>query len=322
MVARSHDCFYNVNYHARRKAFTLVELIVVLGIIAVLVALLLPAVQQARESARTTLCSNNFKQMASAVHNYHDIFGCFPAGIDYSGDYQSPVLWSWRVALLPFLDQGLLYKELNLSQGVRDPKNQEVLTAPLPVFNCPVDPYARQIKTISDGATAGKWGTTSYLGVSGNWGLITAGNGELLSPDQCSIINDKFAISTRSGVLYENSWVGVRDIGDGMSTTLMFGERGVPTTQDSGWFSGPGLANACPGGWTDAVLPFVDNFGLSGLGEAKTKQQQSFRWWSNHKADGSFFGFCDGSAKFYSYGTDTELMNQLSTRSGGEKVDP
>ena len=310
------------NHQARRKAFTLVELVTVIIIVAVLVALLLPAIQQARDSSRGTLCRNNFKQLSWAIQNYHDVFGCFPAGIDYSGDDQFPVLWSWRVALLPYLDQKLLYDELNLRYGIRDSKNQELLTRPMPFFYCPMDPYIGKTKVINDGATAGTWGTASYFGVSGNWGLITAGNGNLLSPDQCSNLNDKFSLGTRSGVLYENSWVQIRDITDGTSSTLMIGERGIPKTQDSGWFSGPGLANACPGGWTDAVLPFVDNFGLSGLGPTNANQSQSHRWWSNHEAGGVFFASCDGSVKFYSYETDAKVMNSLSTRSGGEKDVP
>src|SRR5579859_1090818 len=110
---------------ALRRGFTLVELLVVIGTIALLVALLLPAVQQAREGARQTQCRNNLRQMGLAIHNYHGKHSCFPPG--YIGDppdlpggcatinntASRPPGWGWGVFLLPELDQANLYNELN-----------------------------------------------------------------------------------------------------------------------------------------------------------------------------------------------------------------
>jgi prepilin-type N-terminal cleavage/methylation domain-containing protein len=107
-----------------RQAFTLIELLVVIAIIAILIALLLPAVQQAREAARRTQCKNNLKQLALAMHNYHDVYSAFP--INSSGWVRTPIprslypAWSWLVGILPYIEQANLYSSFDLNMWVRD----------------------------------------------------------------------------------------------------------------------------------------------------------------------------------------------------------
>src|SRR6476620_658264 len=99
-----------------RRAFTLVELLVVIAIIGVLVALLLPAVQQAREAARRMSCNNNLKQIAIALHNHHDVKGSFPPGGMNTGHNGTPCYTTWSIEILPFMEQQALYQQYDQTQ--------------------------------------------------------------------------------------------------------------------------------------------------------------------------------------------------------------
>jgi prepilin-type N-terminal cleavage/methylation domain-containing protein/prepilin-type processing-associated H-X9-DG protein len=137
---------------ARGRGFTLVELLVVIAIIGILVALLLPAVQAAREAARRMQCSNNVKQLGLAFHNYHDAFNVFPPQ-DFPGNAQTCVLnntnfnfkWGWGTALLPFIEQGAVYDQLqpngcSLPRATTLYNGVALLQQTIPTFNCPSDP--------------------------------------------------------------------------------------------------------------------------------------------------------------------------------------
>lgn len=126
--------------------------VVMLMIIGILVALLLPAIQQAREAARRTQCRNNLKQIGLALHNYHDVYRTFPPA--YVADENGKPMHSWRVLILPFLDQQALYKQYDFSQPWDSPENQSVLDHMPAVFRCPSN--ADETST-----------TTSYAGVFG-----------------------------------------------------------------------------------------------------------------------------------------------------------
>jgi len=130
---------------SRRAAFTLIELLVVIAIIGVLVSLLLPAVQQAREAARRAQCTNNLKQLGLALHNYHDAHRVFPAAYladtrDASRDpntFDGPNGFAWGTMLLPALDQSPLYNQFDLGRPCWDPVNAAPARTRLPVFLCP-----------------------------------------------------------------------------------------------------------------------------------------------------------------------------------------
>lgn len=108
-----------------------------------LLALLLPAVQQAREAARRTQCKNNLKQIALAMHNYHDTFGTFPPAVTYGPDGQP--MHSWRVLLLPYLDQAPLYSEYNMNEPWNGPNNSRLLDRMPPMYACPSSPERQGI---------------------------------------------------------------------------------------------------------------------------------------------------------------------------------
>src|SRR4051812_16337754 len=124
---------------ARRRGFTLIELLVVIAIIGVLIALLLPAVQAAREAARRMQCTNNLKQVGLALHNYHDVWGRFPMGsvqVDSpNGSYRRPFLSS----LLPFLEQRNLFDSYNYDLSFQVDQNETTRTSIVAVFACPSD---------------------------------------------------------------------------------------------------------------------------------------------------------------------------------------
>ncbi len=118
-----------------RRGFTLVEFLVVLGIIALLVALLMPGQSRSRVAARRTQCRNNLKQIGLALHNYHDLYGQFPPA--YTVDADGRPLHSWRTLILPYIDQQELYWKIDLSKPWDDPVNAEAAATVVPAFVCP-----------------------------------------------------------------------------------------------------------------------------------------------------------------------------------------
>src|SRR6476646_5843582 len=123
---------------ARNRGFTLIELLVVIAIIAVLIGLLLPAVQKVREAAARLKCQNNLKQIGLAFHNYHAAYGAFPPGFSSRAEPEDgPGLgpgWGWGAYLLPYLEQDALYRQINFSRDIADPANAAARVTSVPVF--------------------------------------------------------------------------------------------------------------------------------------------------------------------------------------------
>jgi prepilin-type N-terminal cleavage/methylation domain-containing protein len=201
----------------RKPGFTLIELLVAIAIMAILVALLLPAVQQAREAARRTQCKNHLAQLGMALQEYHDTFTMFPAGcISSRGPIRNAANGfhhSWIWAVLPQLGEGPLANSLDVNQSAYDPVNRSAVKFVLPILLCPSDPAAR--RSIVNAMTGA--GLTNFAGAH--------------HPVEAPI--DR----TNHGMLYLNSFLSFEDILDGTSYTVLAGEM-KRDPGDLGWASG------------------------------------------------------------------------------------
>jgi prepilin-type N-terminal cleavage/methylation domain-containing protein/prepilin-type processing-associated H-X9-DG protein len=217
-----------------RSGFTLVELLVVIAIIGILIALLLPAVQAAREAARRAHCTNQLKQIGLALHNYHDSYNSFPHGARCSLGAMN-----WRVAILPQMEQLSLYMSLDINmQGEAGAfvskredsypsnctygtgRNAILAGLAVPGWNCPSSPLSKNASGQSPTFNNAERGQThDYVGISGaTWDQSTRTNG-------CSVPTGYGGIFCENGMLAANVWLRIRDVTDGTSNTMIVGEQ-------------------------------------------------------------------------------------------------
>ena len=271
--------------HGPRAAFTLIELLVVIAIIGILIALLLPAVQMAREAARRMQCSNKLKQIALALHNYESAYKSFPPGtLDY-GVPQSQE-WGWAVFLLPFLEQEALQSQLAPNQRrfvelLNDPAARQLCQRPLAVFRCPSDRTAQllvgtdQPRDLDGVAPVGPnfFGATSnYIGVTGFWAI---------------------GVDPANGVLGANSEVKFHDIVDGTSNTFAVGERDFYCA--AGLWAGARDARGHGPRGADYVLGRVSYKMNAVKNVGNPSCCQAF---SSPHPGGAHFAMCDGAVRF------------------------
>ncbi len=290
---------------AEAKAFTLLELLVVMAIIGVLIALTLAAVQRARGAADRVECANHLKQIGIALHAYHGIHSRLPPGCSYqNGADQMPHV-TWMTRLLPYLEQHALWDEaveaFKQNKFFETPPHYPILGQIIPVFTCPADSRSLEPLVFRLGFEVAP---TAYQGVEGT---------------------NQYK---HDGVLYLDSKVRFPDVSDGTSNTLMVGERPPSADKAMGWwYAGWGQDKD---GSADSVLGLNEMNSYSGTqgscppgpyqyGPGNIDNQcEVFHYWSLHSGGANFL-MVDGSVHFLRYDA-APLMPALATRNGREVV--
>jgi prepilin-type N-terminal cleavage/methylation domain-containing protein/prepilin-type processing-associated H-X9-DG protein len=301
---------------SRRSAFTLIELLVVIAIIAILIGLLLPAVQKVREAAARMQCSNNLKQLGIAIHSYQDAQGRIPYNLDpnafgYDGNARS---WSWMAQILPYIEQENLFQLANLgtAPGMQPTFNEAAIVfgTQIKTYLCPSDGSSAQART--DRANTGGLltGSTNYKGVMGdNWAW-----GNFVNP---GTTGNPDGFSAGNGMFYRSDFnrrLRLEQMMDGTSNTLMVGEDVPEFNTHCGWPA----SNYATG---TVAIPLNNGIqaGQPGFGNpGDWGNLYSFR--SRHTG-GANFAMADGGVRFLPQSIDLFVYRALGSHSGGEVVD-
>ncbi|MCE5267826.1 MAG: DUF1559 domain-containing protein [Planctomycetaceae bacterium] len=289
-----------------RRAFTLVELLVVITVIGILIALLLPAVQAAREAARRMSCSNNLKQIGLALHLYHDVNQRLPAGWrGYAVGARAPYAlgepgWGWAAAILPFAEQTNVSKNLiHFEKSLTAPENAQARVFPLALFRCPSDAGEATFTWTPDEPSAGGGGSVelaagNYLGVYGTMDVHECGS--VPRGQQC--VSD--------GVFFHNSGIRFADITDGLSNTFVAGER-TCDQEHSTWVGAPAGDKCAPG------------LVVGSAGEPPNSEKADIHNFSSHHPSGTQFLLGDGSVRLVPQSIDVNVYHAFCTRAGKER---
>lgn len=329
---------------ARRRAFTLVELLVVIAIIGVLVALLLPAVQAAREAARRMQCTNNVKQLGLALHNHHDTYNRFPPG---GAQDQAPFGpnptgsgWgsSWMVYILPFIEQGNLYQQWQFTgeSGVFNANNKTLRTdLMIPGFKCPSSPLPKVAQSQTTTAAV------NYVGIAG------AAPGLIPNYTESRAQTTNYGIVSGGGVLYPNSQVTFGSMPDGSSNTMVISEHSDYLTKQD--MSKADWRGSQPWGWSIGVKSSGEPPNYYTSGDNRSFNMTTIRYnvnkktgWSNGNGDCGGSGVCldfgqntplnsahsggvvillgDGSVRFINDNVPLDILAALSTRDDGKPL--
>jgi prepilin-type N-terminal cleavage/methylation domain-containing protein len=293
-----------------RRAFTLIELLVVIAIIGLLVALILPAVQQARESARQTSCRNNLKQLGLALHNYHGSFGRLPpsstSDVEQGGWITDPLtrhIHSWSSLLLPYFDQQNVYNQADFNLSSMHPANLPLASARMPLLRCPSYGGAEFSRDPNYLRFSDRYWITNYAAMgASDIGHLYGQNSGLFAPD---------------GTMYPLSNTRITDMEDGTSQTVLL----VESREER-------MMVRVDGG-TGAVVsrPYDEGNPPTYALRAIALNYRPYFTYINPSAEygpssrhtgGAFHLLGDGAVRYISENISDHVYTALATRAGGE----
>ncbi|QDU95577.1 DUF1559 domain-containing protein [Lignipirellula cremea] len=304
---------------ARTRGFTLVELLVVIAIIGVLVALLLPAVQMAREAARRSSCTNNLKQIGLASMTYHDAHRSLPPGavVSLTAIPMSPAyyhLWSWSAMILPQLEEANQYQTLGVSTGARarEPAIPGTgIETPMEAYRCPSDtaPILNDYRSYGGSATvaAFKTASSSYVANNGygDYNATTGNNSAMALHSSTGPFRDFHTSSATA----DYSLLSIDDITDGTAHTIAFGER-CWELKVNGVNIKYGSANSYGIRYYSSSTSYFDSaMAIGGPGINNATNTTQIRGFSSMHPGGANFAFCDGSTHFISENVNYDIVN-------------
>ncbi|QDU62947.1 hypothetical protein Pan216_38210 [Planctomycetes bacterium Pan216] len=302
------------------RAFTLVELLVVIAIIGVLVALLLPAVQQARESARRMQCTSKMKQIGVALHNYQESHGVFPPSsvssrrndqANWCQQTEQPSHAPWSVLILPFLEQQARYDRFNFDETFTassntpgSTNNHSEFLKGNPVYHCPSDPNTSASPNMSN-----------YFGVQGG--------GETPNCTNTSTLR----VFNVNGMIYPNSSISASKVADGLSKVFLVGETRYQVTRlargdtyHNGWASSDKfVASSSLSATTASAQEGINSIPGDGA-DHDTFNEQS-RLFGSHHPGGCHFVFGDGAVRFVSDSVDLLIYQQSAIRNDSQPLE-
>jgi len=311
-----------LNAMKSKQAFTLIELLVVIAIIAILIGLLLPAVQKVREAAAKAQCQNNMKQLSLAMHNYHSTFNSFPYGTKRGAADAGPGAWyddfAWYVLVGPYIEQEAWYKMFNLNLSYSDASHFAARQTKIKTHGCP-----------SDGIKENEWTSTNWARIRGNY-VVNWGN-------------TNYGQITKAGVLFSGapfsfkSGRNLNSITDGTSNTLMMAEIIAQENVTGGWQGPISESTHSVGGQTfnGWYTPNSKNFdevsrrcppasalnGIPGCTLIADTNEQILVTRSKHSG-GVTVSMCDGSVRFITNSIDPTTWRGISSAQGGEESQP
>jgi prepilin-type N-terminal cleavage/methylation domain-containing protein/prepilin-type processing-associated H-X9-DG protein len=342
----------------KRRAFTLIELLVVIAIIAILIGLLLPAVQKVREAAARMKCSNNLKQMGLALHGYHDVRGGFPPGMVCNNDQIENGEHSGFTLMLPYIEQDNTHKLFNFDRAWFETVNYQGVGINVPLFFCPSN---RTSGTIELAAIAAQWNTPLPPRAGAvDYALCKGSNGAL----HRDVNRTPAATRGVFGILPFSRSIGPKivEISDGTSNTIAIGEAaggsqaflcrnpsnpsqaaisavtGAPAIIDQSWGAASVSNPSQP--WYGSIFGVTAQYGLlpnpvdepmnqrlvaptfssnDPIGDNSRGRDMVSGFRSRH-IQGCNFLFCDGSVRFIRQSISPDLYRAMSTYQGGEVV--
>ncbi|QVL34976.1 DUF1559 domain-containing protein [Telmatocola sphagniphila] len=333
----------------KRQGFTLIELLVVIAIIAILIGLLLPAVQKVREAAARMKCTNSLKQIGLALHSYHDANNMFPPGytdgntsLSSTPDNDVGPGWGWASYILPYIEQGNLFNQINFNAGIGVGNNATVSQQTVNIYLCPSDPNSQPCTLYfwnsSNSITVAH---SNYVGCNGWIECFNGASGNPQPGTGSDGLNGTYG-SAGVGLFYRNSRNTFASVTDGLSNTIIAGERSsnhspsvwagaIPQAMCPAWmattpytspYTAPSSAPVGPNGSAYDNADYGEALVLAHCNQTHlpSADQPFFdpdTFYSYHTGGANFL-FGDGSVHFLTRSIDPLTYQYLATIAGGE----